>query len=136
MIDLVRISGGDVIVIFHRRRSRRSYARQKRTPRPEHKYFLFSRWFTAGTLSLASQRLQTQTHRWPQIQNFDGCLRDQMVGHVGERLLAYAVIVIDGPGAHVRVSRDVRKDGIDVVMIGRVSAVSDGGTHNVPHAAH
>ena len=37
-------------VVFHRRRSRRSYARQKRTPRPEHKYFLFSRGLTAGTL--------------------------------------------------------------------------------------
>src|SRR5262245_62104622 len=41
LIDLGRISGGNVIVIFHRRRSRRSYARQKRTPRPELKYFLF-----------------------------------------------------------------------------------------------
>src|SRR6266508_6275186 len=49
MLDLVRISGVDVIVVFHRRRSRRSYARQKRTPRPEHKYFLFSRGLTAGT---------------------------------------------------------------------------------------
>jgi hypothetical protein len=42
MLDLGRISGEDVIVVFHRRRSRRSYARQKRTPRPERKYFLFS----------------------------------------------------------------------------------------------
>src|SRR6266508_6557837 len=50
LLDLGRISGGDVIVVFHRRRSRRSYARQKRTPRPEHKYFLFSRGLTAGTL--------------------------------------------------------------------------------------
>jgi hypothetical protein len=49
LIDLGRISGGNVIVVFHRRRSRRSYARQKRTPRPEHKYFLFSRGLTAGT---------------------------------------------------------------------------------------
>ena len=49
MLDLVSISGVEVIVVFHRRRSRRSYARQKRTPRPERKYFLFSRWFTAGT---------------------------------------------------------------------------------------
>src|SRR5262245_8504809 len=51
MIDFVRISGRDVIVVFHRRRSRRSYARQKRTPRPEHKYFLFSRVLTAWTRS-------------------------------------------------------------------------------------
>jgi hypothetical protein len=42
LLDLVRISGGDVIVVFLRRQSRRSYARQKRTPRPECKYFLFS----------------------------------------------------------------------------------------------
>src|SRR5215510_3116542 len=49
LLDLVRISGGDVIVVFHRRRSRRSYARQKRTPRPERKYFLFSRGLTART---------------------------------------------------------------------------------------
>src|SRR5262245_66537842 len=41
LLDLVRISGGNVIVVFHRRRSRRSYARRKRTPRPELKYFLF-----------------------------------------------------------------------------------------------
>jgi len=88
LLDLVRISGGDAIVVFHRRRSRRSYAREKRTPRPERKYFLFSRWFTAGTLSLASRGLQAKIHRWPQSQNFDGRLRDQMVGHVGERLLA------------------------------------------------
>jgi len=27
-LDLGRINGGDVIVVFHRRRSRRSYARQ------------------------------------------------------------------------------------------------------------
>jgi hypothetical protein len=51
LLDLGRISGGDVIVVFGRRRSRRSYARQKRTPRPERKYFLFSRGSTAGTLS-------------------------------------------------------------------------------------
>ena len=51
LLDLGRISGGDVIVVFHRRRSRRSYAKQKRTPRPERKYFLFSRGFTAGTRS-------------------------------------------------------------------------------------
>jgi hypothetical protein len=37
LLDLGRISGGDVIVVSHRRRSRRSYARQKRTPRPERK---------------------------------------------------------------------------------------------------
>ena len=49
LLDLGGISGGDVIVVFHRRRSRRSYARQKRTPRPERKYFLFSRGLTAGT---------------------------------------------------------------------------------------
>jgi transcriptional regulator len=48
MLDLGRISGGDVIVVFHRWRSRRSYARQKRTPRPERKYFLFSRGLTVG----------------------------------------------------------------------------------------
>src|SRR5262249_28890401 len=41
LLDLVRISGGNVIVVFHRRRSRRSYAKRKRTPRPELKYFLF-----------------------------------------------------------------------------------------------
>src|SRR6266498_261657 len=41
LLDLGRISGGNVIVVFHRRRSRRSYAKQKRTPRPELKYFLF-----------------------------------------------------------------------------------------------
>src|SRR5215471_2067562 len=40
-LDLGRISGGDVIVDFHRRRSRRSYARQKRTPRRKHEYFLY-----------------------------------------------------------------------------------------------
>jgi len=50
LLDLGRINCGDVIVVFHRWRSRRSYARQKRTPRPENKYFLFSRWLTAGTL--------------------------------------------------------------------------------------
>jgi hypothetical protein len=57
MLDLVRISGGNVIVVFHRRRSRRSYARQKRTPRPEHKYFLFSRGLTAGTLWVSASAL-------------------------------------------------------------------------------
>jgi len=41
LIDLGRISSGNVIVVFHRRRSRRSYAKRKRTPRPELKYFLF-----------------------------------------------------------------------------------------------
>jgi hypothetical protein len=41
-LDLGRISGRDVIVVFHGRRSRRSYARQRRTPRLELKYFLFS----------------------------------------------------------------------------------------------
>src|SRR6266498_2883019 len=41
LLDLGRISGGDVIVVFHRRRSRRSYAKQKRTPRRERKYFSF-----------------------------------------------------------------------------------------------
>ena len=41
LLDLGRISGGNVIVVFHRRRSRRSYAKRKRTPRPELKYFLF-----------------------------------------------------------------------------------------------
>ena len=50
-LDLSRISGGDVRLVFHRRRSRRSYAKQKRTPRPERKYFLFSRGPTAGTQS-------------------------------------------------------------------------------------
>ena len=49
MLDLVRISCGNVIVVFHRRRSRRSYARQKLTPRPKRKCFLFSRGLTAGT---------------------------------------------------------------------------------------
>src|SRR5215831_6487215 len=39
----------DVIVVFHGRRSRRSYAKQKQAPRPERKYFLFSRGLTAGT---------------------------------------------------------------------------------------
>jgi hypothetical protein len=48
-LDFGRISGGDVIVVFHRRRSRRSYVWQKRTPKPERKYFLFSRGLTAGT---------------------------------------------------------------------------------------
>src|SRR5262245_52171208 len=57
LLDLGRISGGDVIVVFHRRRSRRSYARQKRTPRPERKYFLFSRVLTAGTRSIALHQL-------------------------------------------------------------------------------
>jgi hypothetical protein len=33
LLGLGRISGEDVIVIFHRRRSRRSYAKQERTPR-------------------------------------------------------------------------------------------------------
>ena len=51
-LDLGRISGGGVIVVFHRRRSRRSYAKRKRTPRPERKYFLFSRGLTAGTRSI------------------------------------------------------------------------------------
>src|SRR5215475_2890668 len=55
MLDLVSISGVEVIVVFHRRRSRRSYARQKRTPRPERKYFLFSRGLTAGTPILHSK---------------------------------------------------------------------------------
>jgi hypothetical protein len=54
LLDLGRISGGDVIVVFHRRRSRRSYARQKRTPMPERKYFLFSRGLTAGTRLIAA----------------------------------------------------------------------------------
>jgi hypothetical protein len=49
-LDLGRVSGGNVIVVFHRWRSRRSYARQKRTPRPERKYFLFSRGLSAGTV--------------------------------------------------------------------------------------
>jgi len=49
LLDLGRISGGDVIVVFHRRRSRRSYARRKRTPRPERKHFLLSRGLTAWT---------------------------------------------------------------------------------------
>src|SRR5262249_22055734 len=71
LLDLIGISGGDVIVVFHRRRSRRSYARQKRTPRPEHKYFLFSRWFTAGTWmtslcsSVVSERDHWINHRRP-----------------------------------------------------------------------
>jgi len=39
LLDLGRISGEDIIVVFHRMRSRRSYAKQKRTPRREHKYF-------------------------------------------------------------------------------------------------
>jgi PadR family transcriptional regulator, regulatory protein PadR len=47
LLDLGRISGGDVIVVFHRRRSRRSYARQKRTPRPKREYLLF---FHKGSL--------------------------------------------------------------------------------------
>src|SRR5215510_15046476 len=46
-LDLGRIGGRDIIVVFHRRRSRRSHAKQKRTPRPERKYFLFSRWLIA-----------------------------------------------------------------------------------------
>src|SRR5262245_26449323 len=50
LLDLGRISGGDVMVVFHRRRSRRSYAEQKQTPRPEHNYFLFSSGLTIGTL--------------------------------------------------------------------------------------
>jgi hypothetical protein len=49
-IDVGRVSGGDVIVVFHRWQSRRSYARQKRTPRTERKYFLFSLGLTACTL--------------------------------------------------------------------------------------
>jgi hypothetical protein len=48
LLDLGRISGGDVIVVVHRHRSRRSYDKQKRTPRPERKYLLFSRGLTAG----------------------------------------------------------------------------------------
>jgi 4-alpha-glucanotransferase len=40
-LDLGRISGGDVIGVFHIWRSPRSYARQKRSPRPWRKYFLF-----------------------------------------------------------------------------------------------
>jgi hypothetical protein len=34
LLDIGLISGGSVIVVFHRRRSRRSSAKQKRTPRP------------------------------------------------------------------------------------------------------
>src|SRR5262249_21714011 len=60
LLDLVRIGGGDVIVVFHRRRSRRSYAKQKRTPRPEHKYFLFSRGLTAETLWICAACLLIQ----------------------------------------------------------------------------
>ena len=51
LLNLGRISGEDIIVVFHRIRSRRSYAEQKRTPRPERKYFLLSRGLTAGTLA-------------------------------------------------------------------------------------
>src|SRR5215475_2069534 len=35
--------------VFHRGRSRRSYARQKRTTRPKRKYLLFLRGLTTGT---------------------------------------------------------------------------------------
>ena len=41
LLNLGRISVEDIIAVFHRIRSRRSYAKQKRTPRPERKYFLF-----------------------------------------------------------------------------------------------
>jgi hypothetical protein len=41
LLDLVRISGRDVIVVVHRRQPRRSYAWQNRTPRLGRKYFLF-----------------------------------------------------------------------------------------------
>src|SRR5215475_3092526 len=43
LLDLGRISGGDVIVVFHRRQSRRSSARQKRTPRLERIFSFFTR---------------------------------------------------------------------------------------------
>src|SRR5262245_59396274 len=59
LLDLGRISGGDVIVVVHRRRSRRSYARQRRTPRLGLKYFLFSRGFTAGTRSSSAESLRS-----------------------------------------------------------------------------
>src|SRR5262245_6013742 len=47
LLDLGRVSGGNVIVVFHRRRSRRSYARQKRTPGTGAQIFSF---FTRGSL--------------------------------------------------------------------------------------
>src|SRR6266508_7059110 len=61
LLDLVRISGGNVIVVFHRHRSRRSYARQKRTPRPERKYF-----FHEGSLlgHKRSPRLISRFVKW------------------------------------------------------------------------
>jgi hypothetical protein len=68
LLDLVHISGGDVIVVVHRRRSRRSYARQKRTPRPERKYFLFSRGLTAGTLNLRGMLPDSNAPSGPHAQ--------------------------------------------------------------------
>src|SRR5262245_29774250 len=59
LLDLGRISGGDVIVVFHRRRSRRSYARQRRTPRLGLKYFLFSRGVTAWSRSSSAESLRS-----------------------------------------------------------------------------
>jgi hypothetical protein len=83
LLDLGRISGGDVIVVFHRRRSRRSYARQKRTPRLGLKYFLFSRGFTAGTRmnslcrSVVSERDQWINLRCPPRRNPARCKSDE-----------------------------------------------------------
>src|SRR5262245_53737730 len=69
--------------------------------------------------------------------------RATIVGHAnGVRVLKppqRGILRMDADGGRacsLQLRRDVRKDGIDEVMIGRLSAVSDGGTHNVPHAAH
>ncbi|HEU0179511.1 MAG TPA: hypothetical protein VFV58_35205 [Blastocatellia bacterium] len=53
LLGLGRINGGEVIVVFHRRRSRQSYARLKPTPIPERKYCLLSRGITAGKQSIS-----------------------------------------------------------------------------------
>src|SRR5262245_57976298 len=75
LLDLVRISGGDVIVVFHRRRSRRSYARQKRTPRPGAQIFSFLtrahsrdtvdlRWMPPHSNVLCGTAAWTASHDW------------------------------------------------------------------------
>src|SRR5262245_22430482 len=63
LLDLGRISGGNVIVVFHRRQSRRSYAKRKRTPRPELKYFLFHDCYCRDTINSASKLRQWQFWR-------------------------------------------------------------------------
>ena len=55
-IDLLRISGGDVIVVFHRRRSRRSYASKNERQGRSTNIFFFHEGSLQGHRLWASTR--------------------------------------------------------------------------------